>query len=641
MRPRGSTAAGDGPDRPPLDSVARLLSWQAGRQRATLAGGILFGVVWMLCQALWPYALGRAIDDGVEPGGTIPWLWCMVLLGIALLQAASGILRHRMAVFNWLASSLGIARLVGHHSADTGPAITATTASGEIVTTVASDSLRMGEMFDIIARLSGSVVAYAAVSVIMLSSSLPLGLAALIGIPALGLVMVTLIRPLQRRQADWRREAGLLTTLGADTVVGLRVLRGIGGENEFVQRYARRSQQLRIAGNHVARTQSWLDGLQILLPGLFLTFVVWSGARLVLHGAMTAGELVTFYGYASFLVLPLRTGVEAAQTFTRGIVAAQHVLNVLRIPRATSDRHGASTPPPHGADLVDVASGLVVRPGRFTAIVDSDPDAAAAVATRLGRFDDAVHRDAPVLWGGIDHTTVPVAAVRDRIVVSGANPYLFAGPLLDELDVQAIRDADSVATTTGRIRRVNRALKAASAAETVDALPGGLAAPMSERGRSFSGGQRQRLSLARALLTDAEVLILIEPTSAVDSYTEAEIAAQLHSVREGRTTVFVSASPLLLEIADEVAVLRRGHVLGTGTHAELLRRDDDLGDAYRQVVARSSSSAEPAAEVNLEAAWTGSIDTLWSDAVQTGAIAVQREEPDQTDAEDDGAASDR
>jgi ABC-type multidrug transport system fused ATPase/permease subunit len=316
---------------------------------------------------------------------------------------------------------------------------------------------------------------------------------------------------------------------------------------------------------------------------------------------------------------------------------------VLRIAPATSDRHSGATPPPRGAELVDVASGLVVRPGKFTAIVDPDPDAAAAVATRLGRFDDAVHREAPVLWGGIDHTTVPVAAVRKRIVVSGANPYLFAGPLLDELDVQSSRDTAPVATTTGRIRRVNRALQAASAAETVDALPGGLAAPMTERGRSFSGGQRQRLSLARALLTDAEVLILIEPTSAVDSYTESEIAGQLRTVRGDRTTVLVTSSPLLLGTADTIAVMRHGHVLGTGTHAELLRQADEIGDLYRSVVARSSSSAEPAADENLDAAWTGSIDTLWSDAVATGAIALPKPQDDDEADEPGGddAASDR
>ena len=281
-------------------------------------------------------------------------------------------LRHRMAVSNWLRSSLGIARLIGYHSAETGPAITATTSSGEIVATVSTDSLRLGAMFDVTARLGGGVVAFIAVSVIMLNASLPLGLTVVIGVPAVGLVLALLLRPLRTRQAVWREEAGGLTTLGADTVVGLRVLRGIGGEQEFVERYAAQSQRVRAAGVGVAKTQSWLDGLQVLLPGVFLVFIVWFGAHLALDGEITPGQLTAFYGYATFLVLPLRTAVEAAQTFTAGVVSARRVLSVLRTQPAARDAAPTADAPAWGSAIEDLASGVVIQPGRFTAIVDAE-----------------------------------------------------------------------------------------------------------------------------------------------------------------------------------------------------------------------------------------------------------------------------
>ncbi|WP_348789451.1 ABC transporter ATP-binding protein [Leifsonia sp. NPDC080035] len=601
-----------------LASVPRFLLWQAARQPGTLAAGVVFGVVWMLCQAVWPFLLGRAVDEGVGGDTGRLWLWCGALLAVAIVQAVTGMLRHRMAVSNWLRSSLGIARLIGHHSAETGPAITATTSSGEIVATVSTDSLRLGAMYDVTARLGGGIVAFVVVSIIMLSASLPLGLAVVIGVPLVALVLAALLRPLRNRQAVWREASGQLTTLGADTVVGLRVLRGIGGEQEFVDRYARQSQRVRQAGVGVAKTQSWLDGLQVLLPGAFLVFIVSFGAHLAVDGAITPGQLTAFYGYATFLVLPLRTGVEAAQTFTAGVVSARRVLAVLRTRPAARDTGDVEHAPPAGSAIEDVASGVVVAPGRFTAIVDADPDEAAAIATRLGRFDDAVHRDAPVLWGGVDHTRVPVRDVRERIVVSDASPHLFGGPLLDGLDVLPTRRAagsrtgDWTDTSTGRLRRVSAALEAAAASETVDALPAGVHERVAERGRTFSGGQRQRLSLARALLTDAEVLVLIEPTSAVDAHTEAQIAERLREAREGRTTVVVSASPLLLDRMDSIAVVRKGRVVGTGSHQELLRLDDDLGDLYRAIVSRTISAAEPAEGTDLDAAWTGSIDALWT-----------------------------
>ncbi|MGN6760922.1 MAG: ABC transporter transmembrane domain-containing protein [Leifsonia sp.] len=610
--PRGSRIPSARPSEQHLASVPRFLLWQAARQPATLGAGVLFGVVWMLCQAVWPYLLGRAVDEGVAGDTGRLWSWCGALLAVAAVQAVAGMLRHRMAVSNWLRSSLGIARLIGYHSAETGPAITATTSSGEIVATVSTDSLRLGAMFDVTARLGGGVVAFIAVSLIMLSASVPLGLTVVIGVPAVALVLALLLRPLRARQAAWREESGGLTTLGADTVVGLRVLRGIGGEHEFVERYAKQSQRVRTAGVGVAKTQSWLDGLQVLLPGAFLVFIVWFGAHLAVEGSITPGQLTAFYGYAAFLVLPLRTAVEAAQTFTAGIVSARRVLSVLRTRPAARDDAETAAAPAWGSAIEDLASGVVIQPGRFTAIVDANPDEAAAIATRIGRFDDATLREAPVLWGGVDHTRVPVRDVRERIVVNDADPHLFGGRLLDGLDTLPIRDREYTDTSTGRLRRVSAALDAAAATETVDALPAGVHERVAERGRTFSGGQRQRLSLARALLTDAEVLVLIEPTSAVDAHTESQIAERLREARDGRTTVVVTASPLLLDRMDTVAVVRKGRVVGTGSHQTLLRQEDDLGDLYRAIVSRTISAAEPADGEDLDAAWTGSIDTLWT-----------------------------
>ena len=620
---RGGRIPAARPSEAHLSSVPRFLLWQAARQPFTLTAGVLFGVVWMLCQAVWPYLLGRAVDEGVSGDSARLWIWCAALLAVAVVQAVTGMLRHRMAVSNWLRSSLGIARLIGYHSAETGPAITATTSSGEIVATVSTDSLRLGAMFDVTARLGGGVVAFLAVSVIMLNASLPLGLTVVIGVPAVGLVLALLLRPLRTRQAVWREEAGGLTTLGADTVVGLRVLRGIGGEQEFVERYAAQSQRVRAAGVGVATTQSWLDGLQVLLPGAFLVFIVWFGAHLALDGQITPGQLTAFYGYATFLVLPLRTAVEAAQTFTAGVVSARRVLSVLRTQPAARDAAATADAPAWGSAIEDLASGVVIQPGRFTAIVDADPDEAAGIATRLGRFDDTVHQEAPVLWGGVDHTRVPVREVRERIVVNDANPHLFGGRLLDGLDTAPVRDD----TPTGRLRRVSAALDTAAASETVDALPAGVHESVAERGRTFSGGQRQRLSLARALLTDAEVLVLIESTSAVDAHTESQIAERLPEARNGRTTVVVTASPLLLDRMDTVAVVQKGRVVGAGTHQSLLRQEDDLGDLYRAIVSRTISAAEPAEGEPLDAAWTGSIDALWT---ATHPVSAQRPHSDGT-----------
>jgi len=167
---------------------------------------------------------------------------------------------------------------------------------------------------------------------------------------------------------------------------------------------------------------------------------------------------------------------------------------------------------------------------------------------------------------------LPLPVVRRRILVSDKDPRLFTGSLRQELDPWARASDTAIAA----------AIHAAGAEDVIDALDGGMDAKVEERGRSFSGGQRQRLVLARALLADADVLVLDEPTSAVDAHTEARIALRLRAARAGRSTVVMTTSPLLLQACDEVALMVDGKVCAAGTHRELLHADP----VYRAVVTR-------------------------------------------------------
>src|SRR6185312_12909356 len=172
---------------------------------------------------------------------------------------------------------------------------------------------------------------YFVVAAILLSASTLLGLVVLLGVPVLVASLSTVIRPLQARQREQREQVGQLTAVGADTVAGLRVLRGIGGERVFLDRYRRRSAEVRRAGVRVALPQATLDSAQVLLPGIFVVVVTWLGARLAIQGQISPGELVAFYGYAAFLVIPLRVAAEAVDKVTRAHVGAQRMLAILRI----------------------------------------------------------------------------------------------------------------------------------------------------------------------------------------------------------------------------------------------------------------------------------------------------------------------
>jgi ABC-type multidrug transport system fused ATPase/permease subunit len=559
----------DDPGRPTTSSPAGLLLWVGRRQVWTLAGGIVLGIVWMVAQAMMPFALGRAVERGLarDDAGEL-WVWAGVLLGLGVLQAGAGVLRHRFAVLNWLQASYRMIQVVSHHAVRVGPAVRGKLTTGEVVATVSNDALRAGGAFDITARLAGAIVSYVVVAVVLLSSSVALGVLVLAGVPLLVLSLSFVIRPLQRRQREQREEVGRLTALGADTVAGLRVLRGIGGEDVFLDRYRLRSQQVRQAGVRVALPQSTLDASQVLLPGIFVVLVTWLGARFALSGRIGPGELVAFYGYAAFLVIPLRTAAEAVDKITRALVGARRMLAVLEVEPLVAEPAEPAAEPPPGALLADRATGVVVEPGVLTCVVSADPQEVVALADRLGRVVD----DPGVTLGGVPLADLPVAAVRRRILVSETDPMLFSGPLRGQLDPwQRTGDEELLA-----------AVAVANAEDVLDALPEGLDAHVEERGRSFSGGPRQRLALVRALLADAEILVLVEPTSAVDAHTEARVARRLHAERAGRTTVVATASPLVLDQADRVLFLADGRVVASGTHRDLLR----TSAGYRDTVTR-------------------------------------------------------
>jgi ABC-type multidrug transport system fused ATPase/permease subunit len=558
------------PGVPDTRSPAHLLVWVARHQVRTLAVGVLFGVLWMTAQAFMPFVIGRAIQEGIASHDNRALaVWTLVLLALGVTQAVCGVLRHRFAVFNWIQASFRMAQLVAHHAARTGPPIRAQLSTGEIVATVSNDAMRAGGAFDVTARLAGALVSYVVVAIILLSSSVTLGLIVLIGVPVLVPLVGTVIRPLHRRQREQRDEVGLLTALGADTAAGLRVLRGIGGEPAFLERYRKRSQAVRSAGVRVALPQSTLDAAQVFVPGLFVVAVTWIAARFAQSGKIGIGDLIAFYGYAAFLVIPLRTSAEAVDKFTRSFVGARRMLNILAVEREAPEPESPAPEPPPRSALSDPHSGLVVEPDELVCLVSDDPAETAELADRLGGFG---HTDG-VRLGGTPLRDLPTPVVRRRIVVSEADPLLFAGPLRRELDPWNRGRTDG---------ELHEAIAVANAEDIVEALPGGLDAHVEERGRSFSGGQRQRIVLARALLSDAEVLVLVEPTSAVDAHTEARIARRLREARRGRTTVIVTTSPLVLDLADRVVRVEDGRVAETGRHRALLRDSA----AYRDVVTR-------------------------------------------------------
>ena len=604
---------------PPSLGAGALLRWLLRRAAVPVTLATLAACTSNIIQAIVPAFLGQALDAGIENGlnGRV-WGIGALLLVLFVVYAIGDTMLSYFGVTAWMRTAFDVDRLVGRQISATGKDLSRQVSTGEVATIIASDADYLGKLIEHLPALLGAAASFLVVAVLMLRTSVSLGLIVILGMPLVAAIVTLVIRPLQKRQAVQREAQSAVTTITTDTVAGLRILRGIGGEDVFARRYRDASQELRRRGVEVASSQATLMTLQVLLPGLFAAIVVWVAARMAVAGSLTPGGLITFYGYTAYLSWPLWVFTSSVQDYTRAVVGARRLSRLLEVaPAAGSLVERLNLDPaaahPVSGDLVDTGSGLHLKEGRMTALVCPDPQVSADLATRLGRFTDA---GPTVTLAGRPLTTMPLEQVRASVVVSGATAQLFTGTLREALDVRGgpepqpagLEDlvrAEAERTTGADVDqqvrpqereapgddRLIEAIGIADAGDVLTSLSEGLAGMITEKGRSLSGGQRQRVALARALLTEAPTLVLIEPTSALDSHTEARVAAQVHRARAGRTTVVVTASPLVLEACDEVVLLdSSGAELLRSTHRELMAmaRDGHAQAAdYRAVVSRA------------------------------------------------------
>ncbi|MEU3400083.1 ABC transporter ATP-binding protein [Streptomyces filamentosus] len=575
------------PGVPDVRSGTRFLVWLGRMQLGGQVRSLLWGLLLQLSIAGLPVGVGLAVQAVVDRDGGGLALGCGVVAALGCGIAVGDTMLHRTAVTNWITAAARVQQLLARRTAELGSLLTRRVAAGEVVAVSTGDVEKIGWFVEAFSRFAAAVLTLLAVCVGLVVYEPALGLVVAVGVPALALAALPLL-PAATRRADAQREkAGKATELASDTVAGLRVLRGIGGEELFLGRYRAASQEVRRAAVRSARMWALIAAVQVLLPGLLLIAVVAYGAGLVLDGRITVGALVTVYGAVALTHHPLRNVEEIAMAYAFSRPSAKRAARVLALARVTGPAADTGDRKASG-DLYDPLTGLIAPAGLLTAVVCGDPDAAGRLADRLGGHpaepgDDHVS----VRLGGVPLDELSLDAARTAVLVQDKEPVLLSGTLRELLDVPA----------SGAVRPED-ALSAAQCGDVLDALAqasvDGDGDPMrtriTERGRSLSGGQRQRLALARSLVTDPEVLVLDEPTSAVDSHTESRVAAGVRKLRAGATTVVLASSPLLLDLADRVVLVHEGRAVAHGTHRELLAGEP----RYRAVVTRETDD-EPAA----------------------------------------------
>ena len=553
---------------PEQDPARRALLRRVARGQRRLLGGAVLGLGGhQAFEALVPVVIGVVVDRAVDGGSTgdlVRWLAVLAAVFVALSYAYRFGARLAVRASEQAAHELRLAltrRTLDPRGGADGRL------PGELTSIATGDAARVGNVLTVVPAGIAAVVALLVGGGALLSLSLPLGLLVLLGGPALLWLVGRLGRPLEERSEAEQEGAAHASGVAADLVTGLRVLKGIGAERAAVERYRVTSRSSLAATLRAVRAQAAYDGAVLAISGVFLAGVALVGARLALAGDISIGELVAAVGLAQFLLGPLTVFGWVGAEWAQGRASAGRVAAVLDAPAAVPAGAGAPDGVRGRLAVLDLTDGplrglhLDVRAGELVGIVCPDAAAGPALLRLLGReADPAAGR---IELDGVDLAGLDPDPLRAAIVVAAHDAELFGGTLADNVG-----------------REHPAALTASGCDEVAAALPGGTATVLAERGRSLSGGQRQRVALARALATDAPVLVLHDPTTAVDTVTEARVAAGVRELRRDRTTLVVTSSPALLAVTDRVVLLADGAVAAEGRHADLLR---DRAD-YRTTV---------------------------------------------------------
>ncbi|MEU4088384.1 ABC transporter ATP-binding protein [Streptomyces aureus] len=544
-------------------------------QRGRVALGTLCACGHQIGEALVPALIGVVIDRAVTKSDTK-----MLVLWLAVLAAVYAALALSFRIGAWsgeLAAVRAEHRLrvsLVSRVLDPGGGAEKGRLPGALANIATEDAKRVGAVNMALTLGISSLVGIATCAVILLRTSVTLGLVVLLGTPVLLWLGQLLSKPLESRSEAEQERAAHASAIAADLVTGLRILKGIGGESTAIERYRGTSRDSLRATLRAARAQAFQSGMVLALTGCLIAAVALVGGRLAAQGSISLGQLVSAVGLALFLLGPLEVLAWVNAELAQGRASATRIAEVLATAPAVTAGGRPLPQPVRGAIRLNGLShgglrglDLDIAPGELLGVVATDPAHAADLLRCLSRQADP--ETGSVELDGVSLRDLDPAEIRTAILVAEHDADLFEGTVLGNVTAAAPESSTP-----------EPAMTAAGVTQVCETLPDGEHTAVSERGRSLSGGQRQRVALARALAADRPVLVIHDPTTAVDTVTEAGIASGIREIRKGRTTVLLTTSPALLSVTSRVLLIDGGRAVDTAPHADLVRRHE----IYRSAV---------------------------------------------------------
>jgi ATP-binding cassette, subfamily B, bacterial len=463
---------------------------------------------------------------------------------------------------------------------------------GDLVSRLTADVERIQSVIvSVIVTLVTSALLLVGMLAIMFVISWQFTLLALVAVPVLALTIFHYTRQIKFASRSARRQEGRVAAMALESLTAIQLVQAYTREQHEFERFSEEARESLGFGIDASKLQARFGPLVDFVNAIAVAIVLWVGAHGVISGALTLGLLLVFLSYLRSFYKPLKQLSKLSYLVSRGTASAERLADILATePSLTVPTNPYRAPAPKGRVVLDRVSftyplgdeaalhevSFAAQPGETVALVGRTGAGKSTIAGLIPRFYDA--DSGSLLIDGVDVRQWDLKALRSNISLVLQDTWIFQASVLENI----------LYGRPGATRaEVIEAAIAANADDFIGRLPGGYDAIVGPRGATLSGGQRQGIAIARAILRAAPILILDEPTTGLDGASEQLVLDALRRLSADRTTIVISHSEGPVIAADSVLVVKQGRIVERGSHAEL----QNVGTHYPRLRALGSSRA--------------------------------------------------